>query len=64
MKKAETSLLKKIGQEREIRKNRILNQANEGENLDLNEENEDEEIIKKVREKIVLRKLLIISKYW
>ena len=64
MKKAETSLLKKIGHEREARKNRILNEAKEGDFNDLNEDNEDEEIIKKVREKIVMRKLFITTRFW
>lgn len=64
MKKAESNILKKIGQEREARRHRILNEAKDGDFNDLNEENEDDEIIKKVREKIVLRKLFVTTRFW
>lgn len=63
MKKAETSLLKKIGKEREERKIRILTEA-KGDFNDLNEDNEDAEIIKKVREKIIMRKLFVTTRFW
>lgn len=64
LKEAERSVLTYLSKEREARKDKILSEAKEGDLKELNDDYEDEEIIAHVREKYILKKLLITTQFW